>query len=333
LLDTRLVGFYPTLDPPMRGIVDDLKAAETAPILSASIGHGFPWADVADVGTRVLVYADRDEAAATAAAERFAARLYAERHTLLPAYPSVSESLDRVRELNGSVVLGDVADNPGCGAPGDSTFFLKAMIDRGVTDAVIGAFWDPFVAQVCAEAGVGSCLIIRLGGKCGASSGDPIDLPVEVMGVVEDHTTMVFGGRQRMGRSVWLRTGGVDIAVCSVRTQVFDPDAFTGLGISLDDKRLIVVKSSNHYQAWVPAQGRPSVARRFTGGGGARFRPHALYQARSRLFPSHRRSLGSARPAKGGTVPPRRGDGGLKTFLGLGPALPFNGVAIVIGTP
>ena len=39
-------------------------------------------------------------------------------------------SLNRARGLNGRTVLGDFADNPGGGAPGDSTFFLKALIDR-----------------------------------------------------------------------------------------------------------------------------------------------------------------------------------------------------------
>jgi len=46
-----------------------------------------------------------------------------------------------------------------------------------------------------------------------------------------------------------LHSRGIDIAVSSIRTQVFERDAFTGLGITLSGKRLIVVKSSNHYQA------------------------------------------------------------------------------------
>jgi microcystin degradation protein MlrC len=249
LLDTKLVGFYPTFDPPMRDIVDDLIAAETGPILSVSLAHGFPWADVEELGTRVLVYFEGDEGAAVATAQNVAQRLYEHRTALLPDYPDIKDSLDRLRQSNGQVVLGDFADNPGGGAPGDSTFFLREMLDRGVGDAVIGAFWDPIVAQVCADAGVGALLPIRLGGKCGPSSGDAIDLEVEVKGVVEDHTAGVFGQRQPMGRSVWLHSRGIDIAVCSVRTQVYERDAFTGLGIELAGRRLIVVKSSNHYQA------------------------------------------------------------------------------------
>jgi microcystin degradation protein MlrC len=249
LLDTALVGFYPTFDPPMRGIVDALKEAETAPILSVSLAHGFPWADVEELGTRVLVYTDSDEAAAVVVADEVARSLYEHRAALLPNYPNVEESLDHMRQSNGQVVLGDFADNPGGGASGDSTFFLYEMLKRGVSDAVIGAFWDPVVAQVCADAGVGAVLPVRLGGKCGPSSGDPIDLEVEVKGVVENHTAGVFGQRQPMGRTVWLNSRGIDIVVSTIRTQVYERDAFTGLGIELAGRRLIVVKSSNHYQA------------------------------------------------------------------------------------
>jgi microcystin degradation protein MlrC len=250
LVDLAMVGFYPTFEGPMRDLVDTLSALEgEGGALSASLAHGFCWADVADVGSRMLVYHDGDAERALSTAMTFSKTLYAERDALLPRFPDIAAALDRQRGINGRTVLGDFADNPGGGAPGDSTFFLRALIERNVEKAVIGAFWDPFVAKVAAEAGVGAKLRIRLGGKCGASSGDPLDLDVTVMGVKEDHSQGVFGSRQPMGRSAWLRTGDIDIAVCSVRTQVFEPDAFTGLGISLQDKRLIVVKSSSHYQA------------------------------------------------------------------------------------
>lgn len=249
LLDTALVGFYPTFDPPMRQIVDAMKAAEAGRILSVSLAHGFPWADVPELGTRVLVYADDDPAAAEMVARDIAIMLYEHREVLLPNYPGIAESLERLGDLTGQVVLGDFADNPGGGAPGDSTFFLREMLKRDISDAVVGAFWDPLVAQICAEAGVGAVLNVRLGGKCGPTSGDPLDLEVEVKGVVENHEAGVFGQRQPMGRSVWLHSNGIDIAVCSIRTQVFERDAFTGLGIPLSGRRLIVVKSSNHYQA------------------------------------------------------------------------------------
>ena len=250
LVDTHMIGAYPTFDAPMSGIVANLRAVETqASILTATIAHGFAWADVAEVGTKVLVYADTDLRGAVREAVALARQIYDKREELLPRYPDIATSLDRATALPGLVVLGDFADNPGGGAPGDSTYFLRELLARGIQGAVVGCFWDPMVVELCAEAGIGATLTIRLGGKCGVTSGEPIDLTVQVLGLREQHDQGCFGFRQKLGRAVWIRSQGIDIAVCSARSQVFDPDAFTGLGIALADKRLIVVKSSAHYQA------------------------------------------------------------------------------------
>ncbi len=250
LVDCRMLGFYPTFDPPMKGVVERFRALSGQDgLLTVELAHGFPWGDVADVGTRVLVYADGDATKAVNEAERLAREIYVQRETLALTFPDIGASLDRARGLNGRTVLGDFADNPGGGAPGDATFFLKALLDRGVDDAVIGVFWDPAMAQVCTDAGVGATVDIRLGGKCGPTSGHPVDVRVEIMAAKEDHSQGVFGQRTPLGRSAWVRAGGIDIVICSVRTQVFEADAFTGLGVPMENRKLVIVKSSNHYRA------------------------------------------------------------------------------------
>ena len=52
-----------------------------------------------------------------------------------------------------------------------------------------------------------------------------------------------------MGLTVWLRHRGIDILVNTLRAQVYGTDLLTGCGIDLKSKRLIVVKSSTHYEA------------------------------------------------------------------------------------
>ncbi len=249
VVDPLMVGFYPTENEPMRSIVDALFALERGDgILSASIAHGFPWADVPHLGTRVLVYADRDVGAAARGARAVADRLYANRHVLLPDYPTIDEALDLAETIADCVVLGDCADNPGGGAAGDSSYFLDAILCRGRKNAVVGVFWDPFVVDICRSAGLGAAIDIRLGGKCSLASGPPLDIRVEVMGILESHTPPCELGAQKMGASVWLRCAGVDIVVSSLRAQTYTPGAFQDLGISLEGK-LVVVKSSNHYKA------------------------------------------------------------------------------------
>jgi microcystin degradation protein MlrC len=251
LFDCRMVGFYPTTTEPMRSLVDKLFAIEKRPgILSAGLAHGFPWGDTPDTGTRVIVVADNDPGLAEATAAEFGLEIYRRRDALLPRFRDIETALDAARETNGIAVLADTADNAGGGAPSDNVSLLRAMRARKMRDAVFGAIWDPVTARVCADAGVGARLALRLGGKCGPASGDPLDLNVTVKAISSDHhQTGLAGTRTAMGLTVWVEADGIDVVINSTRTQVFSPDAFTGLGIDLESKRIIVVKSSWHFEA------------------------------------------------------------------------------------
>jgi len=53
-----------------------------------------------------------------------------------------------------------------------------------------------------------------------------------------------------LGSAAWVSTdNNVDIVLMTVREQIFSPTAFTGLGIELADKRIAVVKSTQHFHA------------------------------------------------------------------------------------
>ena len=117
-------------------------------------------------------------------------------------------------------------------------------------DAAIGCFWDPVSVQTCREAGLDACFDLRIGGKVGPASGDPVDLRVTVRGLSDDHSQGgLSGGRALLGPSAWVEAAGIHIVLTTIRQQTFSPDAFTGLGCSLDDKRLVVVKSMQHFYA------------------------------------------------------------------------------------
>ena len=147
-------------------------------------------------------------------------------------------------------MIGDVADNPGGGAPGDSTFLLRAILQRGIGDVAIGAFWDLGAIQICRDAGVGAVIDLRVGGKCNPSSGDPVDVRVTVRAVKDEHGQSAMGGRESLGACVWVEAAnGVQLLLASLRSQVYGTDAFTGIGITLADKRAIVVKSTQHFHA------------------------------------------------------------------------------------
>lgn len=253
--DCRTLGVFHTTRQPMRGFVDRCLALEGRDgILSVSIVHGFPWADVPDLGSKILVVADGDRGKARRLAEELGHAFFAMREATQPAYTSIEEAMARVAAHRGPkpLVLADVADNAGGGAASDSTFILKAMLDAGVRDAGIAMFWDPMVVRLGFEAGEGAVLDIRLGGKLGAASGTPLDLRAKVTGLARD-ARVRFGARevtlQPVGDMVALEAEGIAISCSSVRTQCFSTDCFTNVGIDPTARRVLVVKSMQHFHA------------------------------------------------------------------------------------
>jgi microcystin degradation protein MlrC len=247
-----MIDMWRTPLEPMKGFVARMTALEERDgILSVSFGHGFPWGDVAEVGARMVVIADGDMAKAEDLAARLAGEIFALRHATHTPHDTVDAAIDAALAApRGPVVLAEVADNAGGGAPSDSTFVLRRLVERGVRDVVIGYVWDPVAVRFCAEAGVGATLELRLGGKCGPVSGDPVDLVATVRAVRPDHAqTGLGGGTNPMGLTVWIEAAGIDIVLNTTRTQVFHPDGFTGLGLDLQARRIVVVKSTQHFQA------------------------------------------------------------------------------------
>ncbi len=250
--DCRMISMWRTPVPPMRGFVDRMSALEGKDgMLSVSFGHGFPWGDVEAVGARMLVIADGDAGKAQALAERLGQEIWRMRDEASTSHETIDDAIGLgLAHSSAPLVLADVADNAGGGAPSDNTAILRRLVERRVSGAAIGCFWDPMAVRFCMEAGEGAEFLLRIGGKCGPSSGDPVDLRVAVRKLAEEHSQVgLSGSRADLGASAWVSAGGIDIVLVSIRQQTFAPDAFTGLGLELSDKRIVVVKSTQHFHA------------------------------------------------------------------------------------
>ncbi len=250
--DCRMVGMYRTPVEPMKSFVARMKALEAKDgILSVSLGHGFPWGDVAEVGTQALVVADGDRTKAQDVARQLGQELFAMRDSTLVKYWQPDDAIADAESAPADkpVVLADVADNAGGGSPSDSTFLLEALLQRGFKGALVGLLWDPVAFQIAEEAGEGATLEMRIGGKCGPISGNPVDLRVTVKKLAWDCQQTFGPTRNGTGNLAWLQADGIDIVINTKRTQIFHPDAFAPLGLDPTRYRLIVVKSSQHFYA------------------------------------------------------------------------------------
>ena len=173
--DCRMISTFRTTEQPLRGFVDRMYALEGRDgILSVSLGHSFPWGDVADVGVKTLVVADGDGPRRRALARRLGEEFFALREATQPRFLDMDKALDQALAIEGGpVVIADVSDNSGGGAPGDATFFIKRIRERGITDVASGYYWDPIAVRFCMEAGIGASFELRIGGKCGTAPAIP----------------------------------------------------------------------------------------------------------------------------------------------------------------
>ncbi len=252
VVDCQMIVTMHTSRQPARGFVDRIQALEGKDgVLSISVSHGFAWGDVPEMGTKVLVYTDGDQVKADALARQLADELIALRSALTVHYPAIDASLDAALAFDGGpVILADGADNPGGGAAGDSTFILRRMVERGITNAAIGPMWDPIAVRIAFDAGVGARLMLRIGGKISPMSGDPIDLDCTVKAL---KSNMVMTGLAntptQLGDCALVEAQGIEIVLVTLRNQAMGTDVFTQLGCDLTAKKIVVVKSSQHFYA------------------------------------------------------------------------------------
>ncbi len=250
-----MLGVFGTGEGPMRALLDQVQVLEAEPgILSISLIHGFSWSDTADTGAAVMVLFEAgNEAAAAHIAAQLASAFFAMRAVGRKSMLSVRDAVTACLAADGAgpVVLADSSDNPGGGAAGDSTFVLRELIERGVDGVALGMIWDPQAVQLARDAGVGAELALRIGGKVGPASGQPVDVLAIVTAVSSDARQHGLAGHytEALGDAVAVRAGGIDIVLNTRRQQVFSPECFTQLGIDVAAKRLLVVKSTRHFRA------------------------------------------------------------------------------------
>ena len=251
LYDCRQIGSYPTTLPLMRAFVDKVKAMEGKDdILSVSIAHCFPYADVPELSGRILVVMDGDKAKGDALARQIGEEFVAMRGRTMPEFLDVASGVGQALEANAApVVMAEPSDNAGGGAPSDNTSIIRELIARKAEGAAVGPVWDPVAVQLCFDAGLGTEFPLRFGGKIGVRSGQPIDATVTVIGLKRD-CWQSFGPTQvPLGDCAAIRIGGVEIVLIANRTQALGLELFTNLGINPRAKRIVAVKSTNHFMA------------------------------------------------------------------------------------
>lgn len=223
-------------------------------VVDCTFFHGFPYTDTADVGVGILTITNNDAELAENISNSIAETIMERKEQFFPPALSPKEGIKKALSVKGNpVVINETSDNPGGGTPGDGTYLLRTMLEMKLEDACFGYIYDKEVVQIAHEAGVGSIINVELGGKTDSLHGKPIAITAYVKSLTDGQfiqSSPMWGGlRVNLGKSVRLQVGGVDILVCSVKSQVLDEQVFLLHGIDISKYKIVALKSSQHFRA------------------------------------------------------------------------------------
>lgn len=243
---------------PLGMVVDRGQQLVQGPIRNVSVFGGFSLSDVVDCGVSVCVTADAGHGVEAAAVVGELTRLawaLRDRYRLhaVPVAAAVEHAARASHGERSPVILADVADNPGGGAPGNTTFVLAALQAAGVRDVVMGLQCDPGVVAAAWQAGAGSSFTAQFNEGSTDPLAPPFTAEAAVLALVDAPlvpTRGVYAGSTRHpGRSCALDLGGIRIGVSSHKVQCADDDTLRHVHLEPAHARVVVVKSRGHFRA------------------------------------------------------------------------------------
>jgi microcystin degradation protein MlrC len=238
-----------TGDEPMASLMRDCEELlSRAGILSASVIHGYPYADVQEMGASFLVVADGDGDLARSSARWLARRAWDRRAELQGDAPTAADALAMaLTEPRGPVVLMDVGDNIGGGSSADSTIILAEAQRLAVRD-YLQSLYDPEAVADCVRAGVGQNVTLLVGAKTDRFSGSPVLVTGRVRTISDgqwEDPRPTHGGWRFFDGGTMVRLETIDghtLVLTSKRVGNTSIEQMYSLGIHPENMRVIVAK-------------------------------------------------------------------------------------------
>jgi microcystin degradation protein MlrC len=287
--------------PPMMDIMKQAHNMEEEDerIVNVTVAAGYPFADFEFTGTSIVVTTNNDMKLAQYKADELSAYLWRRRRSFLADVTPVEEAVEEaVKTSAGPVILADLADNPGGGAPCDGTIILQALLKTGAVDALVAVIADPESVAKAVEAGVGSTVTLKVGGKTDRLHGDPVEMTGTVKTISDGRFMptgpMATGLETSIGRTVLLRCVGVDVILSEKPYAPTSLALYRSLGIDPEDKKIIVVKSAVHFRAAHEPIAKRIIEVDAPGIHGARLAAFNYKKVRRPIFPLDAEMLGIA---------------------------------------
>lgn len=229
-----------------------------AGIVNVSILGGFAFADTEKNGLAIVVTSRTGPQAAHTLANDIARHAWSHHTRYRPRLVPLATAVDKVRTVCGDptlppLVLADVADNPGGGGRGNTTWILQALLDAGAQGVLLGLFNDPALAAQAHALGEGVRFTALFNRHETDDHSQRLEAEATVLclrdGDCVGRRGLYAGRRMNLGPCALLDLSGVRVAVVSIRTQCADPAFLEMFGEDIARSRAVVVKSRGHFRA------------------------------------------------------------------------------------
>ena len=227
-------------------------------ILNVSVMAGFAYSDSPKNGlTAVVTARNGNRKAAADLSLDIAKRAWDMKERFKRAMMSLGDAVqlavsvgrDRRRK---PIILADVADNPGGGGRGNTTYLLRALKGGKAQGVFFGVFNDAALAAKAHELGEGAIFTASFNTQEHQEFSLPFDCEAKVIKLSDGK----FVGRRGvlrnvssdMGPSALLDLGGIQVVVISIRCQCMDPRQFEIFDLDISQARVVVVKSRGHFR-------------------------------------------------------------------------------------
>jgi microcystin degradation protein MlrC len=216
-------------------------------VLSASAVLGFPYADVAEMGSSFIVVTENNPQLAKTLANEIADYVIQRRESFNAEFISIDNAIDDAVQRPGPVCLLDIGDNVGGGSPGDGTALAHALISRSGVRSFV-CINDPAAIEIAHRRSPGESIPLQLGGTLDTLQGPPLSGTFRICSFHTGQFTEPaprHGGKTNydMGPSVIVESeSGLTILLTSRRTPPFSLNQLLSCDIDPAGFQILVAK-------------------------------------------------------------------------------------------
>jgi microcystin degradation protein MlrC len=243
-----------TTEGPMVKLLETARKMEEKPgVINVCLFPAFPYADVQRVGSAVVAVTDNNRDQALKLTNELGKQMWNQRNEFLKPLTPIKDAVKiAIDAPEGPIILADVADNPGGGAPGDGTELLRELLKQGARNVGIACIKDPEAVQKAIKSGVKGTVSMKIGAKTDDFHGEPIQINGLVRTVTDGrfiHKAMAVGVPADVGKTAVIDVNGIEIILTERSHAPNDPEIYRRNGIEPTDKKILVLKSRGHFRA------------------------------------------------------------------------------------